>query len=596
MSNYSNGLMAIVCLSLACLHGVFLYGGSSGNDDVYITYWSAQALSDGGQFINYNGEVLEQSSSLLHVIILATLHKLSGIPLAILGIYLSAFMGGITLLVAWHLAGFLKIKNPWLVIWFCALFPYLVYWSFAGLETTLVTLLVTLLVYVFIKIFTQATTKLFDLFTIVLIVAYLLARPEAIFIISLFFLEIAGYMLIYNRFKRPHSFTYTRAHYLKLTLLVSLTLILFVILSLWRYHTFGQIFPQPVYAKSAGLLLSNLLAGIEYLFKHYWIPSLVVLTSLVMFGTARILLHRVQHPREHALIIILCFFLAQMAFVIAKGDDWMEGGRFFVPILPLLVISGLYVINQLPVKIIPIMLILLSLAAIMDNAKFNKYQSRGTFLPLTKAVSTPVANHFESIPHRFHWLERTSREHLAHIPVIIMLDKVITHLLEIKSSLTIFAWEMGMIPFYTANQHFGKVKFIDMYGLTTNHLTRCDLEKHFQNELNDFGNYFVRGRFGIQIRIWFLLANFPEIQSHCPLPNPDIIYGMGKSQWLNLDESKRKYQVIYQQSGKVTTGDCWSKQRANATYFIIVHKDLLAKTSELQLYSYEWPQVECELR
>ena len=595
MFKYSNGLIVTLCIGLALLHGVLLYGGSTGNDDVYITYWSAKTLSDWGHIVNYNGDVIEQSSSLLHVIILATLHKLFGIPFAVLGIYLSAFMGGMTLIVAWRLAGALQLKYPWFVIFFCAVFPYLVYWSFAGLETTLVTLLVTLLVYAFIKIFTQTTQSLFHLFTSLLIGCYLLARPEAIFIISLFFLEITGYMLIYNRFKQQHSFTYTTAHYISLTQLISVTLILFVVLSLWRYPTFGQIFPQPVYAKSAGLLLSNFLAGIEYLFQQYWIPSLAVLTGLVIVGVAQIFQSRVQDPREQAVVIILLFFLAQMAFVVAKGDDWMEGGRFFVPILPLLVIYGLYVINQFPVKIAPIILILLSLTALFDNAKFNKYQSRGTFLPLTKAVSEPVINHFEALQTSFDWPEKINREHLAHIPSIIMLDKVITRLLKVKSSLTIFAWEMGMIPFYIANQYFGKVKFIDMYGLTTHHLTDCGMDNQFNKRLD---GHLFKGRFGIQTTLWFLLAKFKEIQNNCPvIPAPDIIYGMGKAQWINkLDESKGKYQIIYRQSGQVTTGGCWSKQQANADYFIIISVDLMAKTNELQLESYKWPQVLCQMR
>lgn len=169
MSKYSNGLIATLCLGLAFLHGVLLCSGSTGTDDAYITYWSAKTLSDWGRIVNYNGDALEQGSSLLHIIILATLHKLSGIPFAPLGIYLSAFLGGLTLLVAWHLASALQIKYAWFVIFFCAVFPYFVYWSFAGLETTLVALIVTLLVYAVIKIFTSTTPHSLFLLTILLI-------------------------------------------------------------------------------------------------------------------------------------------------------------------------------------------------------------------------------------------------------------------------------------------------------------------------------------------------------------------------------------------------------------------------------------------
>jgi hypothetical protein len=594
MLKFSNWLITTLCLGLAFLHGLFLYSGFTGTDDVYMTYWSAKALSDGGQIINYNGDAIEPSSSLLHVIILATLYKLSGIPLAILGIVFSVLMGGMTLLVAWYLAHSLNIKYPWFVIFFYALFPYLVYWSFAGLETTLVALLVTLLVYTTIKIFTQKITNSLFLAIILLIFAYILARPEAIFIISLFFLEMAAYMLIYNRFNQKREVTYTTIHYVKLTQLLGISLIIFILLSLWRYQTFGQIFPQPVYAKVAVLSLSNLLDGIEYLFQHYWMPSLAILTGLVVFGTVQILRHRFQDIREHAVVIILWFFLAQMAFVVTKGNDWIEGGRFLVPVLPLLMVAGLYAIQQLPVRIVPIILVWLSLTALIDNAKFNKYHSRGTYWPLAKTVSEPVINDFESIPNRFHWPEQVRREHLAYIPPIIMLDKIITRLLEIKSSLTIISGDMGIIPFYIANQHFGKVEFIDMYGLTTPHLTHCNLEDYLQRQSD---SHLFRGRFGIQINFEFLFDHFNEIKNRCPIRYPDIVCGMGHGQWVNnLEESKQKYQRIYHQFGRITIGDCWSRRKENANYFIAVHQDLLAKTNELQLDSYKWPQVKCEMK
>ncbi|MDY6991315.1 MAG: hypothetical protein SVR94_01745 [Pseudomonadota bacterium] len=69
----------ILGVIIAFLHGLFLYGAATGRDDPYITYWAAQALSSFGHIINYNGVALEQSSSLLHVILLAVLHYFSGI-------------------------------------------------------------------------------------------------------------------------------------------------------------------------------------------------------------------------------------------------------------------------------------------------------------------------------------------------------------------------------------------------------------------------------------------------------------------------------------------------------------------------------------
>ena len=54
---------------------------AAGNDDTHITYWAAHALAHYGSILNYNGEHLEQSSSLLLVLLLALVHGLFGLPL-----------------------------------------------------------------------------------------------------------------------------------------------------------------------------------------------------------------------------------------------------------------------------------------------------------------------------------------------------------------------------------------------------------------------------------------------------------------------------------------------------------------------------------
>lgn len=592
----ANKLIAILGLTLALLHGLIFYSGSTGPDDAYITYWAAKFLSDWGYLANYNGEAVEQSSSLLHVVILATLHKLSGISIITLGAYSAILIGGLTLFVAWRLACSLNLKYSWFVILFYAIFPYFIYWSFAGLETSLVALLVTLIVYNMIRIFTQNANLLF--FTILSIFAYILARPEAIFIISCFFIGMGIYIWIYNRFNKAHSTNYTSLHYVRLIQLFGISLALFAMISIWRYLNFEQIFPQPVYAKSSGLLLSNFLDGIEYLFQQYWIPSLALLTSLILFGTVQIVQHRIQAAREKAFFIILLFFLVQIAFVVTKGNDWMVGGRFLIPVLPLLLVAGLYVVNQLPSKIAPILLTILLSAALLDSAKFSKYESKGTSLLSIKAVSEPIVSQFELAGAPFHWLETFNRKYLAHIPTIVALDRIITLLSSVKSPLVLFSGEMGMIPFYIADKHLGTVKFIDMFGLTTRHLTDCNLADEFEGR---FGTHLFRGKYGIQVSPWFFLYNFEAIQKRCLVQYPDIIYGLGSGQWINEfnqpDKTPdKKYRLVYRQSGAVSTGSCWSRKKIKADYFILVHEALLAKINKLKLETYRWPEVKCEIK
>jgi hypothetical protein len=67
-----------------CTMPLWIYGilcGSTGHDDSHITFWQAHTLLAEGQLLNYNGERLEQSSSLLAIVLTALLSLLT--PLSI---------------------------------------------------------------------------------------------------------------------------------------------------------------------------------------------------------------------------------------------------------------------------------------------------------------------------------------------------------------------------------------------------------------------------------------------------------------------------------------------------------------------------------
>ena len=52
------------------LLGYALYG-SAGHDDSHITFWASYTLSEFGEIVNYNGDRIEQSSSLLLTVLTA---------------------------------------------------------------------------------------------------------------------------------------------------------------------------------------------------------------------------------------------------------------------------------------------------------------------------------------------------------------------------------------------------------------------------------------------------------------------------------------------------------------------------------------------
>src|SRR5258707_12063408 len=112
---------------------------SAGHDDTHITCWPAYTLSHFGQILNYNGDRVEQSSSLLQVLLLATLGKLTSLDLLTLA-KLSSIAFGIAILLVLFI---LVTRVPSRAAGFCAAMiaaasTPIVYWSFSGLESTLV--------------------------------------------------------------------------------------------------------------------------------------------------------------------------------------------------------------------------------------------------------------------------------------------------------------------------------------------------------------------------------------------------------------------------------------------------------------------------
>src|ERR1041385_410686 len=82
----------------------FLLFRSTGQDDGYISYWPAHALAHYGRIVNYSGEAVEQSSSMLWVLMLGALAFITRAPVPLLGPLLSIAGGALALLMSFRLA------------------------------------------------------------------------------------------------------------------------------------------------------------------------------------------------------------------------------------------------------------------------------------------------------------------------------------------------------------------------------------------------------------------------------------------------------------------------------------------------------------
>src|SRR5215475_599715 len=98
----------IIPAGISVLIGALLFS-STGHDDSHITYWAADILSRCGEIINYNGERVEQSSSLAHVVLLAILAKTSGLSTVTIGGFVCILFGAATVIITQNLA---SVVNP----------------------------------------------------------------------------------------------------------------------------------------------------------------------------------------------------------------------------------------------------------------------------------------------------------------------------------------------------------------------------------------------------------------------------------------------------------------------------------------------------
>ena len=132
----SSWLSALAGMAIMLLSGFVLFG-PTGRDDVYKTLWPALTFAESGQILNYNGEALEQSSSLLHVVLLGSTSKLTGINLPDLNFFLILGCGLMSILLSLRMARRLGVSDLFTLGILAGAQPVFTYWAFGGLDGVL---------------------------------------------------------------------------------------------------------------------------------------------------------------------------------------------------------------------------------------------------------------------------------------------------------------------------------------------------------------------------------------------------------------------------------------------------------------------------
>jgi hypothetical protein len=505
---------AALLLLLATLYllPVFVLFGVGGRDDSYITYWSAHALSLYGEIVNYNGDRIEQSSSLLHVIALALLHKICHIQLPTLGVGFSLACGLLAALLAARLAKQMQIAHYFLVAFATVLIPYFTYWSSSGMETSFVALIIVWLM-LSLHQYLRGDTPITQILPAAsAIAAYLLVRPESFFVFTAFCMALLPARLLAH----PRNQSTTRNNHLgRILLLFVMAGIIFALLCGWRYFYFGQIFPQPVYAKTD---LVSTAARIGLGLKYLWY-SLNISTALLCLLASWAIGCAIAHRQVPALILA-CFLFAYLGFVVCSGGDWMEARRLIVPVMPLLAILAISTLDTKQ-KVLAFAVVFFC-AALFDGWMLREKESVGLTPQQSSQLLQVSGLSGQAVAARqafnFSGLDTLNYSHLRDMLTLPAFDQLLAQLTHQRTQPVIIASrQMGMIPYYLSIKYYKQIHFIDLRGLVSNEVTRC----HYLLAAKP------KSASGILMTSRYFMESQAAIDQACSLPAVDVLYDTG---------------------------------------------------------------------
>ncbi|MGA2261211.1 MAG: hypothetical protein ABSH28_07240 [Acidobacteriota bacterium] len=547
-------------------------------DDIFLTYWPAHTLATHARILNYNGQYLEQSSSLFHTILLAGLAKLTRLPLPLLGYYVAFLFGLLTLVASYKLAANL---NNAVSGSSCALLlataPYFVYYSVNSLEATFTAFLVVLLIIGVNRYLTCGTGFRFFLISIP---GFLLVRPEAFLLLVIPVIVLFALLLVPISTWRTQEVLSERRR-LILTLLIA-TLIQLLICG-FRYFYFGDYVPQTVRAKISALSPARLRNGFQYLFGRTPIlgPDNAVLIWSIFFGIvifAVLLIGSFVFLRQMGVgkvtvpgaLFPYLFCACYISYVVLVGGDWMESGRFLVPVLPLVFALLTVIVNRYaPWRIlygVSIPILLLVVFNILGNYYYATRVSRGSPLLASGTRAAKIDQDLVGFLNGYSWVEIVSRGHLRDIPVIAAIEKVIAAQPSSRS-LSLMSHQGGMINFYVARSYFRRVQFVDLAGLFSRHVSGCP-------EVIDMGHFQTPFNSGTIIPWDFYFSHKKELQS-CGIPEPDIIFDLYFDNGIFPLLAQNGYEVVFKSLGYIRDRTFLGNDYGPATEFVAVKKDLV---------------------
>ena len=501
--------------------------GAGGNDDTHITYWAADALGR-GSIVNYNGEAVEQSSSLTVVVVLGLLGKLLPVSTPDLGWVMSLLFGALAIVQAHRLANRLVPGSGPAAAALTASSWCLFYWSTSGMETAMAAAAAPTLIMALERATRQPSDRNLGWLALVAL-AFAALRPENGHVLGCVLV-----VLLAQRWRAARAETLAAGTFRP----VVVALIVLLGLIALRRLAFGLPLPHPALAKIGGF---DAAAGLRYLRDSLLEtnPLLIATTVIGLLVAARSLWR--ARSEDLQLQLTAAMALAQLSFVIMSGGDWMLHGRLLVPaiaVLAALAAPAVWSLARRQRHAASAALVLMAAGGAMTIAvRLDRDSKQHIPIRLARRIEVELRDRLGEYP--FSLAEVANPSHLRDMPLIVHMLRVLAKIQPTEQEpLVMVSGQAGMVPYHIMRRYAGKVKLIDMYSLTSSQVARCLPEAVAS-----------RSRYGIRLRLDRIIDPESALGPMCGLPRPTLLFGPNLNGKAHRMLQANGYTLAYLQQG-----------------------------------------------
>jgi hypothetical protein len=565
----------LFCLSITACLPILLYS-SAGNGTNYLSYWAAYSLSEFGEFLNYNGERAVLSSSWLYVAVLAFAHKLTNIPLSLLGGLAGILFALLAVYQVRRLGGLLSPATGGLAALLLALNPLFLYWAASGTEVTLVAWLVTGAIYTLVLL-TQAkfSGRAFTAAALFLI-GLQLAWPTGSLFVPVVLSGLWLFTFYRGRSQQSVDKVLSQRIILALLALLALSVLVAVLIAGWRGFYFGAGYPQ-TFAANPGALFK----GVLVLLRQVTHQSGAALSLLLLAGsTAWVFVRMIRSPHEQPplLWVTAVFSVSYLVLTLLTGGDWISGiygewfahTQYFSLAAPLLALILAVLIGSLQTRRAQYLwggVLVASLS--FSTLKILANESTGVPVSVGMRYAEQVLPHQQA--QGMTWFDVTNRVLARDITLLAALDESLANLEQtLDRPVRLMSRQAGMVMHHLAQSRFGAVVFNDLQGRSGAALADCPPSDKLR-----------RHPVGLNLNYSDLFENWAGY-AEC-IQRPDIIFDIliRPEQLQAIEENG--YTVVYEQNGMLGYGDNRIPQHA----FIAIDNNLVTTQDVSKVYRNE---------